>query len=308
MLILMLAPLMYYIKYWIIAIPLFFFAELFLLVVAGAVTLSINLSLKSSQKSLLREYRGYFKKAILPGILSTVNRSFEYRPDRHIDLYEFLELGIYGYPGIVPVIGGEDYFSGHVERTKIEFSEVMLSYVNVIENGQQVPINERKNGFVFKGLIFKADFNKHFHGLTRILSKSDKTFTKAIRAISDFRKKTTEPGSDLANVATENLEFNKHFEVVATDGVEARYILSLKLMELILLLKERFENARMDIVMQNHSMYIAVNWMKDLFEPPALHINLRENQQQLQIYARQIQLCCNLVDALDLNTRIWTKS
>jgi Protein of unknown function (DUF3137) len=134
---------------------------------------------------------------------------------------------------------------------------------------------------LFRGILFTADFNKHFQGHTvvqpRIFGGS--------------------------NVTMENPEFNKQFSVASNNQIEARYVLSPSLMEKMLSLHQRW-NYSLGFSFIGSNLTIAIPHTTDFFEASVWSkIGHHTWQRDWQLIGDLI----NIVDELDLNTRIWTK-
>lgn len=99
-----------------------------------------------------------------------------------------------------------------------------------------------------------------------------------------------------------SLKNNLWFTVL--DEVEARYILSPSFMEQIMAFKNK-TNAKIQFSFVGNNIYMAMPMKENLFEP-----SLRKtvmNFEDIKSYYSQLQFCVSIVDALNLNTRVWTK-
>ncbi|MEM8962012.1 MAG: DUF3137 domain-containing protein, partial [Acidobacteriota bacterium] len=108
----------------------------------------------------------------------------------------------------------EDVFSGKIEGVDFVLFEARRLKVTKSDNSTSKTL-------AFHGLCLRLSFPKRFSGTTRVLS--------------DFGllNKLHEVGNDvkLERVRLEDRTFEKHFEVVSSDQVEARYLLTPALME-----------------------------------------------------------------------------
>lgn len=105
-------------------------------------------------------------------------------------------------------------------------------------------------------------------------------------------------------IRLEDPRFEQEFCVYGEDQVEARYILTPALMERILAFKKKW-NTRVYLSFLDSKVYIAISMYKNLFElrtfkPAADYTFLEESMHFLT-------LLIEIVDDLNLNTRIWTK-
>ncbi|MCE7863466.1 MAG: DUF3137 domain-containing protein [Bacteroidetes bacterium CHB5] len=188
---------------------------------------------------------------------------------------------------------GDDMLTGTVGKTGIRFSELHTQYKSGGKN--------KSWHTIFRGIFFIADFNKHFIGETFVLPDvSENAFGSTL---GGFFQKLNMARPQL--VKLEDVEFEKHFAIYGTDQVEARYILSPALMQRILNLKQKF-NTKVALSFIGSHVYIAITINKTLFEAPWLFSSV-DNYKQLEEFHTDIAMCVEIVELLDLNTRIWTK-
>jgi hypothetical protein len=188
---------------------------------------------------------------------------------------------------------GDDLLTGIVGKTGIRFSELHTQYKSGGKN--------KSWHTIFRGIFFIADFNKNFMGETFVLPDvSENAFGSTL---GGFFQKLNMMRPQL--IKLEDVEFEKHFAIYGTDQVEARYILSPALMQRILNLKQKF-NTKVALSFIGSHVYIAITINKTLFEAPWLFSPV-DNQKQLEEYYNDIKMCIDIVELLDLNTRIWTK-
>jgi hypothetical protein len=174
----------------------------------------------------------------------------------------------------------EDLIKGKVDKTAISFSEVHGEYKTSNSKGQT------SWHTIFRGILFTADFNKHFNGRTIIKQNGFWNFVS------------------FGNIKMENPQFNDEFTVYADDSIEARYILSPALMEKILLLNRNWGGS-LAFSFIGSNLTIAIPMDKDFFEVSVWSKIDAQNQwrKDWQIIADLV----SIVHDLDLNTRIWTK-
>ncbi|MEM8995590.1 MAG: DUF3137 domain-containing protein, partial [Acidobacteriota bacterium] len=138
----------------------------------------------------------------------------EYRiagvPKHEADPFE--AQGLFGYRSN----GGstEDAFSGVIDGVDFQLFETLRMHYNKGFNGGGTQ--------VFHGLCLSLSFPKRFSGTTRVLGDSDAASKKLDE---------TAPDLSLERVRLEDTTFEALFEVVSSDQVEARYLLTPSLME-----------------------------------------------------------------------------
>ena len=189
----------------------------------------------------------------------------------------------------------EDLIIGKLDKTGFYFAEVHAEYKTETQtkNGRQVSWHD-----ILKGIIFVADFNKHFNGITIVRPKSMSA------SISAWFSKNVFSFGNKSVVQLENDTFNKDFVVYSSDQIEARYILTPALMERITDLNKR-SAYHVSLSFIASRMYIAFPLDHNYFEPPMFKTLLNPNLLSNDINI--LNFMCDIVRELDLNTRIWTK-
>ncbi len=238
-------------------------------------------------------YKNRFKNEIIGAALSNIDPSLTLAPTNGIQEEEFIYTQLFTKePDSYKT---EDLISGKHDKTSIYFAEVHAQYKTQTQtkNGTKTEWHD-----IFKGIIFSADFNKHFNGTTVIRPKDLSSsigawFSKNIFSFGD---------KDLIELESEY--FNKNFVTYSTDQVEGRYILTPAMMEKIAELNER-SHYSISLSFINANMYIAFPLDQNYFEAPIFSSLLKPNFLSDDIAI--LQFMFNIATELDLNTRIWTK-
>ncbi|MEM6686542.1 MAG: DUF3137 domain-containing protein [Bacteroidota bacterium] len=221
-----------------------------------------------------------YKDEVLKPIVEAKFPGIIYEDDQHISKSMFNASNLFSRPDR---FNGEDLFSGKLEATTFSFSEI---------HAEQKHTRKDKNGTthtsystIFKGLFLIADFNKEIENETYVYSSGGKWFSR-------FKR-----------VRLEDPVFEDRFNVYSNDQIEARYILTPKMMERIVALEDRF-NANLYLSFRGHNLYIAIRQSKDLFET-----SFREEVSFTQIarFLEEVHSILDIINDLDLNLRIWTK-
>jgi hypothetical protein len=157
---------------------------------------------------------------------------------------------------------------------------------------EEILKNEVSRKTVFKGIFFRADFQKNFKGKTVILP-----------GVLDYKIQLLNKGRGEV-IKLEDPEFANLFMVYGNDQVEARYILSTSLMaKLVRFRKKARRNIYVSFV--ESRIYIAVEYAEDLFEPLLFKTML--SFAPIREYFEILQLMIGVVEELNLNRRIWSK-
>lgn len=147
---------------------------------------------------------------------------------------------------------------------------------------------------VFKGLFFKAKFNKSLKAITIV---QPKFITANIHTINIAKKQV---------IKLEDPEFNKFFTVYGDDQIEARYVLSTNLMDKIVNFRKR-TNRNIYISFVDDMIYIAI---EEAVENNILEPNLYKSVLSfapLREYFETLNLMLGIVEDLNLDRHIWHK-
>lgn len=187
-------------------------------------------------------------------------------------------------------VNGEDYTSGRIGVTDFEFSELHLQ--NKEEYTDSKGNRKTRIKTVFKGVAFMADFHKNFNGRTYLIRKSWFNTKKFSLRFTGARP-----------IELEDVDFNKTFETMATDDIEARYILSSNLMQRIMEYTDQ-AHGPVQIAFVDSRMYILTETKKDLFEGRFWR---SDDEKTLKIIYDEFMVYFNIIEAFTLNRRIWSK-
>jgi Protein of unknown function (DUF3137) len=182
----------------------------------------------------------------------------------------------------------EDLFAGKKEKTTYSFSEVHAEYktetTHTDKNGHTTTTTNWHD--IFKGVIFVADCNKDFSNMVLVKRDSFKIFGSSTR------------------VKMEDPLFEEAFDVYANDDIEARYLITPAFMERFLEIDKKFGGGIM-ASFHNQEIIITIPFSANNFESSTWSTLLNPNKIKFEI--NLIYNLIQIVDTLDLNTRIWTK-
>ncbi len=241
----------------------------------------------------VNQYRYRFKQEVIGAALNSINQSITFDHENGISESEFINSQLFTTEP--DRYYTEDLIAGKDEKTSFYFAEVHAEYKTETQtkNGRQVHWHD-----IIKGIIFSADFNKNFNGVTVVRPKDFGS------SIGEWFSKNIFSFGDKEVVQLENDYFNKNFVTHSTDQVEARYILTPALMEKISELNNRSAYC-VSLSFINSSVYIAFPLNNNYFEPPVFKTLLKPDllDEDMNI----LTFMFLIIKELDLNTRIWTK-
>ncbi|MFH1054822.1 MAG: DUF3137 domain-containing protein [Candidatus Altiarchaeota archaeon] len=241
-------------------------------------------------------YVSDFKSQIIAKIVRFIDEGLTYESGKTISSSAFVGSRIFLQSP--DRFHGEDYVSGNVGKTRMEFSEIHAEYKTETRDSKGHKHTQWHT--IFRGLFIIADFNKNFKGLTVVLpDTAEKLFGsvlgKMLQSHNFMRDKL---------IKLEDPEFEKLFVVYGDDQVEARYILSTSLMQRIMEFRKKTgRNIYLSFV--NNNIVVALPYGKNLFEPRIFRSIV--DYKQAEEYFENIRLAVEVVEDLNLNTRIWGK-
>lgn len=236
---------------------------------------------------LVGKVKKAFKQEIMPILLRSIDQSLRYEAGGCVDKEEFNQSDLFMRPDRY---SGKDLVEGHIGETAVKFSLIHAEeeYEETHTDSDGKTHRETKYRTIFKGLLFIADFNKHFSGRTVVKPHAVNFLSKMF-------------GS---HVALEDPEFNKLFTVNSTDQVEARYIMTPSLMERFKGLRSKMGAFRTSFFLGR--LFMAIDMPYDAFEP-SMSRSLADSGQVEKILVN-LRTITGIVENLGLNVRIWTKT
>ena len=237
-----------------------------------------------------------YKKLVVPALLNELDPGLSYNPSGYIPKEEFRRSKIFSQSA--DSYSGEDLVSGSYKGIPVRFSEL-----NVQEKHSDGK-NTTYQTF-FNGVFMVADFNKDFRYRHWVLP--DTAEAAFGQVVGNFFQKLSLPGRGHMT-RMEDPAFEKKFVVYTEDDVEARYILTPKLMHTMLKLSERFRRgvSKIGFAFMNSNVYIAIPIEKgrDLFEMPSRGDLGAETARRTQEELKEI---LSVFDVMELDLRLWSK-
>lgn len=234
----------------------------------------------------VRPYRRKLKRQLIEQVVKFVSSDLHYDPESGVG--ESAYVGSRLFPRRYDRFNQEDLIAGKVGQTRLTVCEIHSEYSTKDSKGN------RNWHTIFRGLFYILDFPKSFRGTTIITPDG----TSWLGGMGDFLQGFDSRGE---LVKLEDPEFERIFAVHSSDQIEARYLLSTSLMERILRLRTR---GTVSLAFIGGNLYVAIASDHNLFEPS---INLFQpvDGRDLAEHLSTLSQVLSIVDALDLNTRIW---
>ena len=243
-----------------------------------------------SQPSL--GYKEEFKRQVVPALTRSLQPEMNYRWGRGIEEWEFRSSDLYSEN--IDRYYSEDLLMGHIGKTELRLAEIHAEERETYTDSEGR--TQTRYVTIFRGLFVVADFNKHFQTEVFVMPDfAEKYFGWMGRVFQKL-------GGNIERL--ENPEFEKAFVVRATDPVEARYILTPDMQARMLALRTRL-GKDLRFAFKDSEVFIAIPSTKDWFEPKLSQI--ASSPRQVRGLLKQLSACFEIVEDLNLNTRIWTK-
>jgi hypothetical protein len=147
----------------------------------------------------------------------------------------------------------------------------------------------------FKGVVAELEFNKNFHGHTVVVPDRES------KHLGLFGEADNRGAKQLVHVA--DADFEDAYAVYTTDAQEAHYLLTPKLVQLVLQARQHFGDIRLGFY--QNSLYVTLPSSRNRFEA-GLFTQVTP-QSALQELADVVGLAEQLIDVLGLELRIWTR-
>ncbi|MFK7953897.1 MAG: DUF3137 domain-containing protein [Ekhidna sp.] len=278
----------------ICSIPIFIFTETFI----GFIVLSVGGFFLIIAHTLQQPFVKKFKSTVIGQLVKLISPDLEYDPKGGFDISYLHDAGLVRERPTI--CKSEDRIYGKVGATDIDLCEHRLQKKVTTTDSK----GNRKTKIVtlFSGLVVSADFHKNFNGTMLIVpDTADSASWKWAAKQLEIKSK-----GDQKIVRLEDPEFEKTYTVYATDQIEARYILSPSFMQRMVKMHQKLNNkakASISISFRNDRMIMAIHWQNNFFEY-TFHKSVEEEVKET---LEELKLCTDIVDELNLNTRIWSK-
>jgi hypothetical protein len=199
-------------------------------------------------------------------------------------------LNLYSNFNILPVADDfrtEDLVVGKYQDVAISIEELKLQNIHHSKNGV-------KKVTLFKGVVVLFSMNKNFKGRTNICHDRGK--------IRNFFHSKSKNHKGLERVTLEDPEFEKKFEVFASDQIESRYLLTTAFMDRLLKIVKLFGNSKLEAAFYDNSLFLVIPYRLNLFEPGSI-FKATNYVKECKMIIAQMHLFFSIIETLKLNQR-----
>lgn len=229
----------------------------------------------------------FYKSKFVGHIVKRLFPDLNYFPDKFIPKDLYFKSRLFENAPFPDRYIGKDLLQGKIGQVSF-----MASYIHTEYETEHGDDEHKKTSYhtIFRGIFIIADFPKSFSSTTVVLpNKLLKLGPKKLE-----RAKLEDP------------EFEAYFDVFTNDQIEARYILTPALMELI----KKFQNkikTQIRLSFIDSSIYVAIPTKDDLFQTPSFLESLRnlDINAKVEEYKANLLFMISIVDEFNLNRRLW---
>lgn len=201
-------------------------------------------SIKNTLKEIMSKLNEDIMRDIIAFISDNKIEDIMYEPKKKLSEESFDKMELFNLD--VVKYNGKNYIKALYNKNNMVFSDMETYIIDTIETKKEIykdgkkyirTTRKKKKKIIFKGLYIGATLNKkNSNHIYLIPNNFNDTFLQS--KIMNYIKYQGTP------VMLENLEFSKKYKVFCDDEVQARYILSLSLMERINKLDELYKGKK----------------------------------------------------------------
>jgi hypothetical protein len=234
-----------------------------------------------------RQVAKAYKRLVVGRVVKALGEGLTYKPESSLTERQFLALEL--FENQPSSFTSEDEISGLKANVAYSIHEVRATR----RQGKQTVT-------VFHGLMIRLDFNKNFHGRTTVVPNGMGNPAGSLLAglFGGAPRKQ--------QVNLENPDFENIFDVYSTDDQEARYLLTPKLMELVLTANAANSDGQLRLSFLDNSLYVAVPSRGNHLEASLSETVTPDSA--IGDLAQVLAFAERLVDELQLETRIWSRA
>lgn len=231
-------------------------------------------------KKTAKDFENFVKEGVFTTFLSFFG-NFIWSPTEQFPESEIVDSALFDSFNIY---NSDDYFEGQFKGLNFVISEIDLKMRT--HDGKR----SHTHG-VFKGVLIKFSMLKPFSGRTLITSNN-----KYFGFFQDLI------GSSMQKVELEDVEFNKMFDVVSDDQVEARYLLTPSFIEKYKNLREVYKANDIRASFLDKNIIVAIPCNRDMFKLGDLFKSMSDAEQFKELFEEFLAVL-SVVELLGLDSK-----
>lgn len=226
--------------------------------------------------------RRWFKTIVVQRVVSALGSGLTYSHESSLGREQFLAMDLFS--------SRTDIFSSE-DEVRGQFNEVSFALHEVRAARREQRGKNRTTIVYFQGTIVVAEFNKHFHGHTTVVPQAEHF---GLLGESDERR-----GRE--RVSMQDAEFEKAYTVYSTDPQQAHYLLTPKMLQLIMDTRTRL-GSKLRLAFRDNMLFVAVPSTRNRFEVSLLTARVTP-EQVIGDLGAALHLAEGLISGLDSTLR-----
>lgn len=230
-----------------------------------------------------KKYKKKFKQQIIKEVIQAILPGSNYSPEKHIPRSDYQNSSF--FLTSENRYSGEDLITHTYKGINFQFSE--LTTKKVTGSGKN-----RSTKIIFRGIFLTCDLPYKIKHRTLVLPDlSERAFG---RLIGKFLQSKNITRDEL--VKLEDINFEKHFVVYSKDQIEARKILTPRMMEKILHYNKKTRHT-IHLCFEPSKLYLAIPMNKNYFEP---NLSSGIKFKDIRDICELIHTLTSIIDVLEL--------
>jgi hypothetical protein len=231
-----------------------------------------------------------YKRILVTRVPAALGQGMTYSAESRFTKQDFIEMDL--FEKMVEKWRAEDEVCGR--KNAVTYS-ILEAQATATEGAGK----NRRTVVIFKGSIVRLDFNKNFLGHTVVVPDSESKILGGLFGESKSRRRK-------GICRMESVDFEKLYSVYGTDQQEARYLLTPKMMELIIE-AQRVLGSPIRLSFHDNSVFVTIPQSRNRFEMGGIFGARITPEIACGEVAEVMSLAERLIDTLELETRIWSR-
>ena len=236
-----------------------------------------------------RELARSYKMIVIRRVVNALGQGLTYSHDSTLTRQQFVHMDL--FDSRIDVWKSEDQITA--QRNEVSYALHDVYAARKERRGKRTVTIE-----VFRGTIAVLEFNKHFRGHTIVVADKEGQRLGGLLGETEMRR-----GKQIVRMA--DADFEKRYSVYTTDDQQAHYVLTPRMMQLILQARGRL-GADLRLAFYENSLVVAIPSDNDRFE-----VGLNSRVTPYSVIAELLEVVAlaeRLIETLDLETRIWSRT
>ena len=244
-----------------------------------------GLAIQRARSELARSY----KTIVIRRVVNALGQGLTYSHESSLTRQQFVDMDL--FDSRIDVWKSEDQIAAR--RNEVSYALHDVHAARKERRGKRtVTIT------VFRGTIAVLEFNKHFRGHTIVVADKEGQRLGGLLGETEVRR-----GKQIVRMA--DADFESRYTVYTTDDQQAHYVLTPRMLQLILQARGRL-GADLRLAFYENSLVVAIPSDNDRFE-----VGLNSRVTPYSVIAELLEVVAlaeRLIETLDLETRIWSRT